>query len=519
MKAHDDVFRFGATHLSVDAAAPSARSRRTVATGEGLPDRTGFRRRGWLVRRVLVAADAVGLTLAFFAAQLSFDPRGRPAASFDAIEPLTEFGLFALTLPVWIIVARLYGLYDRDERRTHHTTTDDLVGVFHLVTVGAFVLLAAASLTGIAEPHFPKVLAFCGFAIGFVTLARTIGRALSRRHAAFLQNAVIVGAGEVGQVVARKLLQHPEYGINLVGFVDADPRERPPDLDHVVLLGTPRDLPRIVGDLDVERVVVAFSGDSHEEALELIRALKDLWVQVDVVPRLFEIVGPNATVHQVEGLPLIGLPPFSLSRTSRILKRAMDVPLSLLGLVILAPLFAVVAVLIKLDSPGPVFFRQPRVGAGRQTFRIYKFRTMVQDAEARKTEVAHLNRHAREGGDPRMFKIAGDPRVTRVGRFLRRFSLDELPQLINVLRGEMTLVGPRPLIPDEDRHVEGWGRKRLDLKPGMTGMWQVLGRNEIPFGEMVKLDYLYVTTWSLANDLLLLVRTLPLVFKGEARGY
>ena len=150
---------------------------------------------------------------------------------------------------------------------------------------------------------------------------------------------------------------------------------------------------------------------------------------------------------------------------------------------------------------------------------MYKFRTMSVDADDRKAEFAHLNTHGQEGGDPRMFKIAGDPRVTRVGRFLRRFSLDELPQLFNVLRGEMTLVGPRPLIPDEDRHVEGWGRKRLDLKPGMTGMWQVLGRSEIPFGEMVKLDYLYVTTWSLANDLLLLVRTLPVVLKGEARGY
>ncbi len=517
MRTRDDA---SGLHLALAAVdATTARGQRTLATSEEERERTAFRRRGWLVRRVLVAADAIALTLAFVAAQLSFDPRGRPAASVDAIEPLAELGLFVLTLPVWIIVARLYGLYDRDEQRTHHTTTDDLVGVFHLVTVGVFVLLAAASLTGVAEPHFPKVLAFCAFAVGFVTLARAVGRTLSRRHTAFLQNAVIVGAGEVGQIVARKLLQHREYGINLVGFVDADPKERPQDLDHVVLLGTPSDLPRIVDELDVERVVIAFSGDSHEEALELVRSLKDLWVQVDVVPRLFEIVGPNAAVHHVEGLPLIGLPPFSLSRTSQILKRAMDVPLSLLALVMLAPFFAVIAGLIKLDSPGPVFFRQQRVGVGRQTFRIYKFRTMVRDADDRKADVAHLNKHRLEGGDPRMFKIAGDPRVTRVGRFLRRFSLDELPQLINVLRGEMTLVGPRPLIPDEDRHVEGWGRKRLDLKPGMTGMWQVLGRNEIPFGEMVKLDYLYVTTWSLTNDLLLLVRTLPLVFKGEARGY
>jgi exopolysaccharide biosynthesis polyprenyl glycosylphosphotransferase len=516
MTVRGDASRARATLTSVDATAAGQRDFETSGHDWS---RTRFRRRGWLVRRVLVAADAIGFTVAFIAAQLAFDPRGRPAAAFDAIEPLSELGLFVLTLPIWIVMARLYGLYDRDEQRTHHTTADDLVGVFHLVAVGAFVLLAAATLTGVADPYFPKVLTFCAFAIGFVTLARTIGRALSRRHTAFLQNAVIVGAGEVGQIVARKLVQHPEYGINLVGFVDTDPKERAEDLEHVALLGSPADLPRIVGELDVERVVIAFSGDSHEEGLDLIRSLKNLWVQVDVVPRLFEIVGPNAAVHDVEGLPLIGLPPFSLSRTSRMLKRGMDVVFSLVGLVLLAPVFAVIAVLIRLDSPGPVFFRQYRIGFGQKTFRIYKFRTMVADADDRKAEVAHLNKHGRRGGDPRMFKIAGDPRVTRVGRFLRRFSLDELPQLINVLRAEMTLVGPRPLIPDEDRHVEGWGRKRLDLKPGMTGAWQILGRNEIPFGEMVKLDYLYVTTWSLTNDLLLLVRTLPLVFKGEARGY
>ncbi len=517
MSAREDASGFRAALASVDAT--TARGQRSVETSEEERKPTGFRRRGWLVRRALVAADAIGLTLAFIAAQLSFDPQGRPAAAFDAVEPLSELGLFILTLPIWIVVARLYGLYDRDEQRTHHTTVDDLVGVLHLVTVGAFVLLSAAWMTGLADPYFPKVLTFGALAIGLVTLARAVARALCRRHSAFLQNAVIVGAGDVGQLVARKLLHHPEYGINLVGFVDTDPKERPEDLDHLAVLGIPGDLPRIVGELDVERVVIAFSGDSHEQALELIRSLKHLWVQVDVVPRLFEIVGPNASVHHVEGLTLIGLPPFTLSRTSRMLKRGMDVALSLLALVLLAPVFAVIAVVIKLDSRGPVFFHQERIGLGERTFRIYKFRTMVADADERKPQFAHLNENSHRGGDPRMFKIVGDPRVTRAGRFLRRYSLDELPQLVNVLKGEMTLVGPRPLIPDEDRHVEGWGRKRLDLKPGITGMWQVLGRNAIPFGEMVKLDYVYVTTWSLTNDLLLLLRTIPLVLKGEAREY
>jgi lipopolysaccharide/colanic/teichoic acid biosynthesis glycosyltransferase len=172
-----------------------------------------------------------------------------------------------------------------------------------------------------------------------------------------------------------------------------------------------------------------------------------------------------------------------------------------------------VALAIKLDSKGPVIFRQVRMGCGEQTFRIFKFRTMTADADNRKAEVAHLNQHLSNGGDPRMFKIPNDPRETRVGRFLRRYSLDELPQLINVVRGQMSLVGPRPLILDEDQHIECWGRQRLNLKPGITGPWQVMGRTEIPFEEMVRLDYLYVTDWSLLNDSKLILKTLPAIVR------
>ena len=179
------------------------------------------------------------------------------------------------------------------------------------------------------------------------------------------------------------------------------------------------------------------------------------------------------------------------------------------GLLLLAPLFAVIACRVKHETPGPVFFRQIRMGRGDKTFRIYKFRTMVDDADRRKSEVAHLNMHAANGGDPRMFKVPEDPRITPFGAFLRRYSLDELPQLINVVKGEMSLVGPRPLILDEDRYIIDWARKRLDLTPGITGLWQVLGRSEIPFEEMTKLDYLYVTNWSLWGDVRLIFGTIP----------
>ena len=232
----------------------------------------------------------------------------------------------------------------------------------------------------------------------------------------------------------------------------------------LTVLGTSDYLPELVDALAVERVIIAFSQASHEETLELIRSLNELGVQVDVVPRLFDVLGPHMRVHAAEGIPLLGLAPARLSNSSLFLKRTMDLVVSGLALVLLAPFVAVIAVAIKLDSPGPVHFRQVRMGRGGRTFTIFKFRTMTTDADARKAEVAHLNKHV--GGDDRMFKIPDDPRVTRVGRVLRRYSLDELPQLVNVFRGEMSLVGPRPLILDEDKHVDGWARKRLDLKPG-----------------------------------------------------
>jgi exopolysaccharide biosynthesis polyprenyl glycosylphosphotransferase len=374
-------------------------------------------------------------------------------------------------------------------------------------------------VTDIAQPWVGKVAVFWAAAIVFVSTGRAAARAYCRRHVCYLQNTIIVGAGEVGQLIARKLLKHPEYGINLIGFIDDAPKERREDLEHLTLLGPLDRLPALVRLFDVERVVIAFSQDSHERTLDLIRSMKDMDVQIDVVPRLFELVGPSFDVHSVEGIPLLGLPPPRLSRSTILLKRTFDLALTIPGLIVLAPAFTVIALLIKRDSPGPVFFRQVRMGCNGQTFRIWKFRTMSIDADERKSEFAHLNRHLQNGGDPRMFKIPDDPRETRFGRWLRRHSLDELPQLFNVVRGEMSLVGPRPLILDEDQHVQAWARQRLNLKPGCTGPWQVHGGSAIPFEEMVKLDYLYVTGWSLFGDLKLVARTVPILLGTHPDGH
>jgi exopolysaccharide biosynthesis polyprenyl glycosylphosphotransferase len=475
-----------------------------------------FKRRGWLVRRALIYADMLGLTFAFALSESLYAPA---QGQVNRLGLSAEYLVFLASIPLWLVAAKLYGLYDRDESRANHTTADDVVGVFHLVTIISWLLVAGAYVTGVANPAFTKVVTFWLVAVPLVTFLRAAARAICRTRISYVQNTVIVGAGEVGQLVARKILQHPEYGINLVGFVDDRPKEPVPGLERLTLLGSPAQLPEILRELDVERVIVAFSNDPFEHVVDLVRSLYDLEVQIDVVPRLFDLVSPSAQIHTLEGIALLGIPSLHLSRSSALFKRTMDVLLAGIGLVLFAPVFALIACAIKRDSCGPVFFRQIRMGGGGESFQIFKFRTMVADAEEHKAELRHLNKHVEPGSDPRMFKITQDPRVTRVGRLLRRYSLDELPLLLNVVTGEMSLVGPRPLIIEEHRYVSDWAQKRMNLKPGITGLWQVLGRSDIPFEEMVKLDYLYVTTWSLGQDFRLLFRTIPVVVGGTRGAY
>lgn len=469
------------------------------------------RPRGWLIRRMLLVADVTALIAAFTCMELLF---GAGAGHRNRAGLWGEILFFAVTLPGWVVVSKLYGLYERDEERADHSTADDLVGVFHLVTVGTWLLLVVAVTTGLAGLNIPRLAAFWGLAVLLVTLARAGARAFSRRQLSYVQNTIILGSGKMAQLVAHKFRKHPEYGINVIGFVD---EEAPKRDEQPALLGPPDRLSQMVSALGVERVVVAYSSRARvDETLELVRSLEELHVQIDIMPDLYQLVGPTVSIHSVEGLPLLGLPPTRLSRSSLLLKRALDLALALPGLLVLAPFFALFALLIKLDSLGPVFFRQRRVGCRGEMFTIYKFRTMVANADARKAEFSHLNKHAKDGGDPRMYKIVCDPRVTRAGRFLRRYSLDELPQLLNVLRGEMSLVGPRPLILDEDQYVQTWARRRLDLKPGITGPWQVLGRDDISFEEMVNFDYLYVTGWSLFVDLKLMIKTFPALIRSRS---
>jgi exopolysaccharide biosynthesis polyprenyl glycosylphosphotransferase len=494
--------------VSQDAIAAAQGDRLVYEVDRRWP--SSVRRRGWLMRRLLLVADVVGLMTAYLVALVL----AAPSSTVDRVAPIWEIALFAATLPLWVLLARIYGLYDRDEERTDHSTVDDIVGVFQVVTLGTWSFLVLTHVVDLPYPNLGRLVVFWLLAVALVPLLRAASRAIGRRQAAYIQNVIIVGSGHVAHMLADKIDKHPEYGLRVVGFVDKDDRVFGGGNGKNALIGTTDDLPGLVRERFVHRVVIAFSTDSHNQTLGVIRSMQGTDVQIDIVPRMFEVLGTNAQLHTIEGMPLVGLPSPLLSGSSRFLKRSLDVAAAALGLLILAPVFFVVAVLTKLDTRGPVFFRQVRMGAGGRTFRVFKFRTMVADAESRKHEVAHLNMHSAE--DPRMFKIPDDPRVTRVGRFLRRWRIDELPQLLNVLFGQMSLVGPRPLILDEDQHVSSWARRRLDLKPGITGLWQVLGASDIPFEEMTKLDYLYITNWSLREDLRLILLTLPALTRARA---
>jgi len=473
------------------------------------------RRRGWLVRRALLAADVLGLTLAFTFAQVVFSSPS-PTGRFGASE---EWLLFVATIPAWVVLAKLYKLYDRDAERAGHTTADDAVGVFHLVTVGSWVFFVLSWWSGLADPDLSKLVAFWVSAVVLVVVGRALARSLCRRSLSYVQNTIIVGAGDVGQLIARKILHHPEYGLNLVGFIDASPRERHSEVEDVTLLGPPSRLETVIRAFDVERVIVSFSSESSDEMLALIRELNEHEIQVDIVPRLYELVGPKDEIHMLEGLPLVGLPPARLSRSSLLTKRAIDVVGASIALILAAPLLAYIAVRIKLDSSGPVLFRQTRLGHDMREFTALKFRTMRVDVDAgvhRDYIKATMSQQQASAGGDGLYKLSREDAVTPFGRWLRKTSLDELPQLLNVLRGEMSLVGPRPCIPYETEFFKPHHFERFLVPQGITGLWQVTARAHSTFGEALDMDVAYVRGWSLGLDLRLLFRTPVQLFSGRA---
>jgi exopolysaccharide biosynthesis polyprenyl glycosylphosphotransferase len=467
---------------------------------------------------ILALGDVVALVLAYVVTYLS-------ATQMGPLPPVSAPGWF-LTLvavcavPIWLVVFAAYGLYDNDTLRISVASFDEVRDIFHGILSGSLIFLVASQgaryLAGWWISSAVEAVVFLVCAIVLVPLLRGSIRSWVFPRAMDRRRVVIVGDGREAQMVNRKLAAHPEYGVEVVGYLGEE-RSAEPSGDGTSMpprIGTPDEVAELVDRFEIDRVLLASSFDSHEELLELVRSVRRQDVQVSLVPRYFEIFTSHATLDDIEGMPVVTLPPMRLGRSSRLLKRGFDVTVSALALLAISPVLAAVAIAIRLDSKGGAIYRQARRGREGSEFQIAKFRTMHVGAEAKRHTVLHLN----EVDGPLFKAKQGDPRITRVGNFLRRTSLDELPQLWNVLRGEMSLVGPRPFVLYEADQITGWAARRLDMTPGITGLWQVLGRNDLPFEEMVKLDYLYVTNWSLWWDLKILCQTIPVVL-GKRGAY
>jgi exopolysaccharide biosynthesis polyprenyl glycosylphosphotransferase len=454
--------------------------------------------------RRLLFADVVGLTIAAFVGPLILSlVSSNPASAANRAEVVYVFDL--VMIPLFIAVFAVYGLYRGITRRITISIFSDLRNIIHALMSAGFLAAVIAYILKKTE-HLGsltvgKIVALCVAAAVTVPVARAVTFGLRGRLRVGAVPVIVVGTGKLAQTVGSHLRAEP--GVEFVGFVDDNP------LGQAQVLGELDDLPEICRRYRVARVVVCFSRTHPERTTEMLKSLAGQ-VGVSIVPRYYELITGRSHVEDLSGLPTIDIAPTAMTGWARFLKRSVDLVVSSAALLVLSPLMLVIAAAVKLTSPGPVFFRQQRTGRDEQPFNVLKFRTMYEDAEARREEFAHLNEM-----DGPLFKVRDDPRITRVGRFLRRTSLDELPQLINVWKGDMSLVGPRPFVVAEASAIEGWARKRFETRPGMTGLWQVSGRNELSHLELCRLDYLYVASWSLWWDMQILWRTPATIFRGR----
>jgi exopolysaccharide biosynthesis polyprenyl glycosylphosphotransferase len=410
-----------------------------------------------------------------------------------------------LTLALIPVFAKATGRYSRDELRLRKSTLEEVPALLTLAGANALVWSLITSVGGVQTDlrNGGIMILWASTAAALISF-RVVARMLASL-AAPLERVLIVGGAASRERLASSLGTDPTARLQVVGFLPLeDERRVQQDWGARSRRRRPRsfeDLESVVQELAVDRVFLIPVSADGEMMLEAVRRTAKLGVKVSIVPRLFEIVGSAVAFDAVGGVTVLGVRRPGLSAGARRTKRAIDIFGSALVLFVLSPLMAAIALAIKLESPGPVFFRQQRVGRDGAVFEILKFRSMVKDAEAQREALESLNESTGN------FKLACDPRITRTGRLLRRCSLDELPQLINVLRGDMSLVGPRPLVLPEDHLVEGRHRDRLHLAPGITGPWQVLGPVRPPLSEMVKTDYLYAVNWSIWSDVKLLLRT------------
>jgi exopolysaccharide biosynthesis polyprenyl glycosylphosphotransferase len=427
-------------------------------------------------RRSLSVADSFAAILAIVLTALQW---GRPLDWLFLLVPLAA-----------VLISKIQGLYDRDDMVLRKSTVHEWRAIFRtdaLIT-SAMYLVWWVSTTERTD-HGIRVFAFMlGNLFVLTLIARTVARRVAREFTT-PERCLIVGKTAHCVRLAKQLRQVP--GLNLLGTVPDD------DVDCSVA-----GVHELVERLNVERIVVVpHPGWGERGSLKLIQSAKWLGIRVSLMPTVMTVVGAWTTVDEFDSMILLGVPRFGLSRSSAALKRALDLVVGSITLVFVSPVLAAIAVAVKLDSDGPVLFRQKRIGRNGLPFTIYKFRSMISGAETMQSDLHSMNET--DG----LFKMTDDPRVTRLGRLMRRTYLDELPQLFNVLKGDMSLVGPRPLVESEDALLEGYDRHRSRLTPGMTGPWQLRGPMNASLSELVKLDYMYASNWSIWADIDILLST------------
>lgn len=487
-----------------------------VASGvERRGEAGGFRRHRGAVVAVLVVSDLIAIVLgATLATYLRFETlsarlgieRLPAGTSYD--DAMLVFAGIAM-LSAW-----LEGLYDLERLTWGAGEFSRITRSMALAALGFILLSFWLKLPGLSRAW---LLLATGLSFLCVVLGRLAVRAVTRalrRHGRLLRRTLIIGSNPEAVEITRVLRRHPETGLQPMGCLvsgEGDVVGAGACEEGAPILGEIRDVRRCVAEHAIDTVIIATTAFEHDVVSRLIAELRGTGVTINLSSGLLDVLTSRVLVREVAGVPLITVRSVSFSRRNAMIKRIFDVLLSSIIALVGIPLWVLIAIAMKLDSPGPVLFCQERVGRKGRRFFMYKFRSMYLDAEERLTELLAAN----EAEGP-LFKIKDDPRITRVGRWLRRFSLDEFPQLINVLKGEMSLVGPRPPLPRETEAYGPQDWRRLEVVPGMTGLWQVSGRSHLTFEEMVRLDLFYIENWSVAFDLALLMRTIPVVL--GARG-
>jgi exopolysaccharide biosynthesis polyprenyl glycosylphosphotransferase len=487
-----------------------------------------------LVKLALVVADgviaAVSFATAFYLREGAAIFQERTFVWSPEFAPYGALMLFVVVIR--ILAMRYYDLY---RLRGEFSFVEDGIRVFKATAIGSLLLIAAAFLYrgGFDYRAFSYARMVFVFDFLIVLASFQILRMLMRGAQTFFRlrginliPTLVVGRGPEAAFCIAEMRDRPALGYRVVGAVDSGkgPNELSETYEGVPVISDLAGLPEAIRLSGANEVIIA---DSHVPGDALFDVMMQCGrrrgIEFRIAPGLFNCLPSKTEVDQIGALPMIKLFREPLSDFARGTKRISDIIISLLALIVLFPLWLVTAILIKLDSRGPIFYRQERVGMDGRIFLVYKFRTMRTDSDSeihREYQKKFIAGHAEANvGDAKKpaYKLRDDPRITRVGRVLRRFSLDEAPQLFNVLRGDMSVVGPRPPIPYEVEAYELWHRKRLDMKPGVTGLWQVSGRNRLSFEEMVKLDLFYIENWSLLFDLKIILRTVLVLLRGE--GY